>query len=690
MKNFIIAYSLFLFTFVLYLVTVPNLNTGFADSDELITVARIQGVAHPPGYPLYTLLATVAGSIPVPLTYAWKINALSSLLHALTTVIIFYIARLLLKQMSEKDVTTVAVLGSIILSISFSFWFFSLFAEVFSLNNFLVVLIVLTLLVWQQTKRTGYILLAAFFMGLGLSNQQAIILLAPAFLFLLLHINYKVVFNMKIMIPAVIILIVGWLSPYAYLLIAATKLPLINWGNPRSLSDILHIIGRQDYADAQGSGAYISVKGITFQQRLLGLQLFFLYIINNFSWFFTGIGVIGAGYLVWKKKLALLAFLVLGIIGGGLFFSFYSPPSISMYTLYELGIHYRFYLASLLFVSLLITFGIQALYQITNRFLPRFAPVIFVVISMIVLYITTLRFAEIKANDFSIAHRFGENVLASLEKNAILICFSEPTCFTTQYVQIDKNIRKDIIIIPADFLQQKPEQIKKKYPGILKTTLVRRNARDAVDLVKDVIRWNVDTRPVYIAGINHDADYLEQFALNGNPFFLIPQGCTMKVAKSFTLLKKNNGCLLAEKQALNAFYTENAPTAKMIPLYLGYQRYFNYLQYQKAHCIKQSKKEYDMALTLNPLVPFGPKPDFSQKDQCGAKIKNVTTDELVYAAKQNSTDTYKIEYLKQATLLTPSDVSIRRELAALYEKTHQKDKARVEYADIAALTPKKK
>ena len=62
----------------LYAVTVhPGLPAG--DSGELITVVATGGVAHPPGYPLYTLLGRL-WLVPVPFgSAAWRMNLLSAL-----------------------------------------------------------------------------------------------------------------------------------------------------------------------------------------------------------------------------------------------------------------------------------------------------------------------------------------------------------------------------------------------------------------------------------------------------------------------------------------------------------------------------------------------------------------------------------------------------------------------------------
>jgi len=73
--------------FILYLVTCsPTVN--FTDSGELITVAWTGGIAHPPGYPLYTLLGIAFVHLPFG-DPAWRMNILSALFAA-AAVGLFY------------------------------------------------------------------------------------------------------------------------------------------------------------------------------------------------------------------------------------------------------------------------------------------------------------------------------------------------------------------------------------------------------------------------------------------------------------------------------------------------------------------------------------------------------------------------------------------------------------------------
>jgi len=67
-------------------------TVGAGDSGELTLAAESFGIPHPPGYPLWALLARMAASIPV-LTLAIRVNALSALLAAAGAGLFWLLAR---------------------------------------------------------------------------------------------------------------------------------------------------------------------------------------------------------------------------------------------------------------------------------------------------------------------------------------------------------------------------------------------------------------------------------------------------------------------------------------------------------------------------------------------------------------------------------------------------------------------
>src|SRR2546427_2399615 len=85
--TWLVAGSIFVITLIIYLLTLsPTVN--FVDSGEIITVGATAGIAHPPGYPLYTILIIAASALPFG-NEAVRVNLVSALNGALATVFFF-------------------------------------------------------------------------------------------------------------------------------------------------------------------------------------------------------------------------------------------------------------------------------------------------------------------------------------------------------------------------------------------------------------------------------------------------------------------------------------------------------------------------------------------------------------------------------------------------------------------------
>ena len=69
-----------------------------------------------------------------------------------------------------------ALLSVALFSFSRLTWMYSITAEVFSLNNFFVALLILTLMFFYRTKSLRVAYLGAFLSGLALTNQHTIVL----------------------------------------------------------------------------------------------------------------------------------------------------------------------------------------------------------------------------------------------------------------------------------------------------------------------------------------------------------------------------------------------------------------------------------------------------------------------------------------------------------------------------------
>ncbi len=173
----------------------PGVTLG--DSGEFLTAARSLGVPHPPGYPLWTILAWIwQGLVPVG-NIAWRINLMSAFFSALavglTTLLISRSGRAMLERagflqeaVAERVGNLIAPAGALAAGLLLAFcpvmWSQAVVAQIYGLNAFLLMATLVLLYRWSfETDRLWRLYLAGFFWGAGLTAQQTLLLLTVAF-----------------------------------------------------------------------------------------------------------------------------------------------------------------------------------------------------------------------------------------------------------------------------------------------------------------------------------------------------------------------------------------------------------------------------------------------------------------------------------------------------------------------------
>jgi hypothetical protein len=153
----------------LYIATLaPSVATVFDDSLEFQVVLPSLGIAHPTGYPLYTLLGWLASRLPVG-DLAYRVNLLSALAGAATVGILFLTARRL------NSSRLPAALMSIVFALGTVWWSQATIAEVYTLHGLAVALILYLTLSGRGTRAPWL----ALVFGLALAHHRTTLLLAP-------------------------------------------------------------------------------------------------------------------------------------------------------------------------------------------------------------------------------------------------------------------------------------------------------------------------------------------------------------------------------------------------------------------------------------------------------------------------------------------------------------------------------
>ncbi len=249
----------FLAAFAAYLGTMAPTVT-FEDSGELVTAAWLLGVPHEPGYPLWTLLAHAFTWLPAG-TVAWRVALLSAAGMALGAALI---ARATLEALrGGTDATAsladelIAAAAGLMAAYACEAWEQALIAEVYGLNFALAAALFWLAVRWAKepgdTQRRRLFYGASLLLGLAVGHHPTNAVLAVALLIYVALTGLRRVLDLRTLAIATALLLAG-LLPLAYLPLASTANPALDWGDPDTPRAVLRVLLRAQYGIAPWSG----------------------------------------------------------------------------------------------------------------------------------------------------------------------------------------------------------------------------------------------------------------------------------------------------------------------------------------------------------------------------------------------------------------------------------------------------
>ncbi|MBX2981335.1 MAG: DUF2723 domain-containing protein [Flavobacteriales bacterium] len=205
--NIFTGWAVFLVASFTYLSTIEP-TASFWDCGEFIATAYKLEVGHPPGAPLFMLLARVASAFVATETVPVAVNILSALASAFTILFLFWsithMALRLATRPGDEELTSgkiIAVLGSGIVGAlaytwSDSFWFSAVEGEVYAMSSFFTAIVFWAILKWEseadKPHNTRWLILIAYLMGLSIGVHLLNLLCIPAIAFVYYFKKYKV------------------------------------------------------------------------------------------------------------------------------------------------------------------------------------------------------------------------------------------------------------------------------------------------------------------------------------------------------------------------------------------------------------------------------------------------------------------------------------------------------------------
>jgi len=412
-----------------------NPTVFHGDSGEMISVAYTLGVAHPPGFPLYAILAKLAALLPFG-SVAWRVNLFSAVSSAAAA---FFLCRAVARW-------TGSAFPGILAAGAFAFssivWPYAVTAEVFALNNLFVALLLDLTTGLALATEAGHgrrrIALIAFVFALGLANHQILLLLAgPPVLWLVAR---EVVAHRASLWPVALGAVAG-LLPYLYLFVAPHFGSEIVWGDTTSPSGWLAHILRSEYGTFQ-----LGSRSPTASFQALGLLLAFARLFARSTlWVGPLLALAAIPALGPSTPLTgVLRAWAVGLVGHLAVFTTLSH--LSMSDPVHAAVQQRFWQQAVLLLAAFMGLGLAHLARLPLRSARPLAAVLALGLP------TTLVLTQYRAMDQSghvFFRSYGKAILDSLPRRAVLVITSDEAIGSVRYLQQVEGWRRDVRVLPA-------------------------------------------------------------------------------------------------------------------------------------------------------------------------------------------------------------------------------------------------
>jgi Tfp pilus assembly protein PilF len=417
------------------------------------------------------------------------VNVFSALCGGLTISLLFSLLYALLPESPPWTRFCAALSGALLLLISESFWRFSEVAEVYTLQDGLLV-VLLILLVNARQARPGaqpshvtLYWLCAFLYGLSAGVHATMGFFLPAFL-VFLGLTGPRLLQGKSLAFLVFFFLLGF-AAYLYLPIRSLSDPALDWGDTETFRQFLiHITDRKDAA------MHFEMH---WPKMPYQIRIYLANLVNEFSMLGVALGFLGCIYLFYKDK-PLWLLLCLVFLGNVWFFirtwkaAFGFLPSFIIFALWiGLGVH-----ACLT--------RLATLYQQHRIRIPRIVVYACLCGSMVLIlgqmFLRNVGIAK-QSENYS-TELYGKQLLEQLPSDAIF--FSDYSWFPLLYLQQVERRRPDLtlllqseIFFPSEFAFLS----KKRFPNITLVTSTEPVRMSSLEYFQQLCKLNKQDHPLF-------------------------------------------------------------------------------------------------------------------------------------------------------------------------------------------------
>eukprot|EP00002_Diphylleia_rotans_P023818 TRINITY_DN4690_c0_g1_i5.p1 TRINITY_DN4690_c0_g1~~TRINITY_DN4690_c0_g1_i5.p1 ORF type:complete len:739 (-),score=137.87 TRINITY_DN4690_c0_g1_i5:314-2530(-) len=450
--------SVFFGSLAIYAATLyPSLPGG--DSGELIGVADRLGCAHPPGYPLFTMLGYVFSRRSVPwellsqlvggeffstlhTSPAMRINLMNAIFAAAANAVLARAAYLVAHS------HTAAILAAALYAFSTNVWLHAIGGEVFALNNLFNAVLIYAFIRFRQGPTPIRAYVFAAIAALSLTNQHTSVFPIIVYaLYIMFHpflptdgLPKCFLLTNEHILKFCGVVALG-LTPYAYLPYAASLRPLNCWGNPTTLRGLIRVFLREDYGTFQlaagGGGGFIEF-----------LNRFALYFYNTFTELaYVGLPAAALGLYLGlrsqsrpRRRFFWITFTAYAFY----IITFNYLANIPLDDPMNIGVQLRFYPQATIYICLWSAVGFAQIFKKAD-FLKLF------VVVVISFQIGRNHF-YMDMHDNNYIRDYAKITLAKLPQNSLLLCRGDLAINSFRYIQDSENFRLDVVVIDLEIL----------------------------------------------------------------------------------------------------------------------------------------------------------------------------------------------------------------------------------------------
>ncbi len=486
---------------LLYVRTLPH-TVVLEDDGLFLMVAAHLGIAHPPGYPLHTLLSHPFTWLPFG-TPAFAGHLSSAVFGALACGMVYLCARLL------RTGWLPALAAAWLLGASEHFWSQAIITEVYTLNALLLFTVYALILhgVRHPAQSAIWIAAAAIY-GLSLANHWPLMVLAfPGLLLAALPVRKTLLPRLPLLVATSLLAAV---LPYTWMVLRSWSEPLTSFYGPiTNWEGFWFYISRSGYSEVDTS----AVAG--WLDRLAYLRWF----SGQLFWQLTP-----PGCLLALLGLAVLARRRLSEAGSGLLVFLGN----SLMLILLLAFEFNAFQVAIFRPYALVCYGMAALWLAVGlEFLPGYAGGRFRVFAdrrrvwtglmgvavagmAVFLVQANWRLNDRSASDF--AQRYADTIFSLLPEDAVLFVSGDAETSPLGYYRFVEQRRADIMLLSQQGVVYKKRLFTSRQPQERKTEILR----EFVDGTRRTVFFTTDKGSPKHHGVRHHG-FVKEFVRGSKP-----------------------------------------------------------------------------------------------------------------------------------------------------------------------------